>query len=316
VKKRYIRKPALRDIQMARISLDLLQQFVQVARLGNLSRAAEQANLTVSALSHQVRQLEQRLERKLFDRGPRGVQLTAEGRRLMEAVGHHFEGIDRAMASYRCRHENVLTLSTIPGLTSWLVPRLARLVAAHPDLELNLQSNVALADFDRDGVDAAVRYGRGPWPGLMSERLFDAWIAPVASPTLLQRMSHADPGDLSQWPLLGDPGDRWRDWFAATGGELPRRYVAQFDNTDALQRGALEGMGVALGRMVMASPLIDAGMLTVLGNRYLRIPEAYFLVYPERARDHAGLRIFREWLLCEAREYAESMSYAAAGNGG
>ncbi len=154
---------------MARVSLDLLQQFVQVARLGNLSRAAEQANLTVSALSHQVRQLEQRLERRLFDRGPRGVQLTPEGRRLMEAVGHHFEGIDRALSGYRVHREEALTLSAIPGvMSSWLVPRLARLVAAHPELELNLQSSVELVNFDRDPVDAAMRYGRGPWPGLIT----------------------------------------------------------------------------------------------------------------------------------------------------
>ena len=88
---------------MARISLDLLQQFVIAARAGNFSRAAEQSHLTVSALSHQIRQLEQRVERKLFDRGPRGVQLTAEGQRLLDAIGVHFEGIDRALAVYRCR---------------------------------------------------------------------------------------------------------------------------------------------------------------------------------------------------------------------
>ncbi|WP_243040038.1 LysR substrate-binding domain-containing protein [Dyella sedimenti] len=300
---------------MARVSLDLVQQFVQVARLGNLSRAAEQANLTVSALSHQVRQLEQRLERKLFERGPRGVQLTAEGRRLMEAVAHHVEGIERAMAGFRRRRDDVLTLSAIPGvMSSWLVPRLARLVAAHPELQLNLQSSVELVNFERDPVDAAMRYGRGPWPGLVTERLFGEWIAPVASPALVERMAGADPMDLSRWPLLGDPGDRWRDWFAATGGEPPARYVAHFDNTDALQRGALEGMGVALGRMVMARPLVEAGLLKVLGERYQQIPEAYFLVYPEHARDHAGLRIFREWLLCEAGKYAEAMS-SAAGRG-
>ena len=300
---------------MARISLDLLQQFVQVARLGNLSRAAEQANLTVSALSHQVRQLEQRLERKLFARGPRGVQLTAEGRRLMEAVGHHFESIDRAMAGFRCRRENALTVSAIPGvMSSWLVPRLARLVAAHPELELNLQSSVELVNFERDPVDAAVRYGRGPWPGLVTERLFGEWIAPVASPALLERMGDADPNHLGQWPLLGDPGDRWRDWFATSGGQPPSRYIAHFDNTDALQRGALEGMGVALARMVMARPLIEAGLLKVLGNRYQQIPEAYFLVYPEHAKDHAGLCIFREWLLCEAGKYAETMSQTACAN--
>jgi LysR family glycine cleavage system transcriptional activator len=295
---------------MSRISLDLLQQFVTVARLGNLSRAAEQCHLTVSALSHQVRQLEQRIERKLFDRGPRGVQLTAEGRRLMEAVGHHFDGIERAMASYRCHREEALTVNTLPGvMSSWLVPRLSRLVAAHPELELNLQSGTNLVDFERESVDVALRYGRGTWPGVESERLFDEWIVPVVAPALLQRMRETDPNDLRAWPLLGDPSGRWRDWFEHLGGGAPTRYVAQFDTTDALQRAALEGMGVALGRMVMARPLIEAGLLHMLGDRYQHIPEAYYLAYPARSRAHAGFRAFREWILAEAELYRASMAH-------
>lgn len=301
---------------MSRISLDLLQQFVVAARLGNLSRAADASNLTVSALSHQIRQLEQRLERKLFDRGPRGVQLTPEGRRLLESVGHHFEGIDRAMASYRCRREESLTLSTIPGvLSSWLVPRLARLVAAHPELELNLQSSVALVDFERDPVDVAVRYGMGQWPNMECEFLFGEWIAPVAAPSLIERMGDRDHADLGTWPLLGDPGNRWGAWFERFGGTSPARHVAHFDNTDAHQRAALEGMGVALGRMVIARPLVEAGLLKVLGERYMRIPEAYYLVYPARSRDHAGLRVFREWIHGEARAYVEGMARAAGESG-
>lgn len=294
---------------MGRVSLSLLQQFVLAARLGNLSRAAEQANLTVSALSHQIRQLEQRLSRKLFDRGPRGVRLTAEGQRLLDAVAHHFEGIDRALAAYSYRRDEALTISTISGvMSSWLVPRLAGLVAAHPELELNLQSSSDVVDFEREPVDVAIRYGRGSWNGVESERLFDEWIAPVAAPALLARMRDVDPDDIAAWPLLGDPSDRWRDWFEHSGGSAPGRYVAQFDTTDALQRAALEGMGVALGRMVMARPLIEAGLLQVLGERYLHIPEAYFLVYPERSRRHTGLRVFREWIHGEAARYKESMA--------
>jgi LysR family glycine cleavage system transcriptional activator len=294
---------------MGKLPLSLLQQFVLVARLGNLSRAAAQANLTVSALSHQMRQLEQRMERKLFDRGPRGVQLTAEGRRLMEAVAHHFEGIELAMASYRCRREEALTVNTLSGvMSSWLMPRLAGLVAMHPELELNLQSSSALVDFERDPVDVAIRYGKGHWEGMRSEHLFDEWIVPVASPALLAHLPGADSDDVSLWPLLGDPSERWRDWFEQIGGHAPKRFVAQFDTTDALQRAALEGMGVALGRMVMARPLIDAGLLHVLGQRYLRVPEAYFLVYPERSREHAGFRVFREWIREEAHRYGESMA--------
>ena len=296
---------------MGRPPLGLLQQFVLVARLGNLSRAAAQANLTVSALSHQMRQLEERLERRLFERGPRGVTLTVEGCSLLEAVGEHFDGIEHALSRYHQRRHDALTLSASPGImSSWLVPRLPRLVAVHPDLELSLQSTSALVNFEREPVDVGLRYGRGNWPGLHSERLFGEWIAPVAAPELVARMEGVDPGDLSRWPLLGEPNPstRWSDWFARVGRTPPTRYVAQFDSLDALRHAALEGLGVALGRMVTSKSLIDAGRLQVLGDNYLAVEEAYWLVYPPRSQEHRGLQLFREWLLAEADDYRRQMS--------
>jgi LysR family glycine cleavage system transcriptional activator len=297
---------------MSRVPLSLLQQFVQVARLGNLSRAADRANLTVSALSHQMRQLEDRLERRLFERGPRGVTLTVEGCSLLEAVGEHFDGIDDALSRYRQRRHEALTLSASPGMiSSWLMPRLPRLLTVHPELELNLQSNFALVNFEREPVDVALRYGKGEWPGVHSERLFGEWLAPVAAPELVARLGDIDPCDLANWPLLGDPNpnNRWNDWFARYGGTPPRRYVAHVDTVEALRHAALEGLGVALGRMVTSKSLIDAGRLVVLGDRYLRVPdpEAYYLVYPSRSEDHRGMGTFREWLLGEADEYCRQM---------
>jgi DNA-binding transcriptional LysR family regulator len=295
---------------MRKLPLGLLQQFVLVARTGNLSRAAEQANLTVSALSHQIRQLEERLEQRLFERGPRGVKLTIEGCSLLEAVGEHFDRIEHALSRYHKRTHDTFTLSASPGIMSgWLVPRLPRLVAAHPELELNLQSGSTLVNFEREPVDAALRYGRGKWEGLHSERLFGEWIAPVAAPGLVAKMGDADPGDLSQWPLLGDPNpsSRWKDWFAKVGGTPPRRYVANFDSTDAQRHAALEGLGVAMGRMVMSKSLIDAGRLVVLGTRYLPVEDAYWLVYPARSMEHPGLKVFQRWLLAEADDYCEHL---------
>jgi len=295
---------------MGRLPLSLLQQFVLVARQGNLSRAAAQANLTVSALSHQMKQLEERLERRLFERGPRGVTLTVEGCSLLDAVGEHFDGIEHAMEAYRTRHHDGLTLSASPGIvSSWLVPRLPRLVAAHPELELTLQSSSTLVNFAREPVDVGLRYGRGEWYGLHSERLFGEWIAPVAAPALIARMKDADPTDLSRWPLLGEPAPstRWADWFGHFGGTRPKRYVAQFDSLDALRHAALEGLGVALGRMVTSKSLIDAGRLQVLGEDYLPVSEAYWLVYPPRSQEHRGLQVFREWLLAEADDYCRQL---------
>jgi DNA-binding transcriptional LysR family regulator len=295
---------------MARLSLGLLQHFVAVARVGNLSRAASQANLTVSALSHQMRQLEERLQRRLFQRGPRGVTLTLEGRNLLDAVAGHLDGIDTALSRYDARRGDALTLSASPGImSSWLVPRLPRLVAAHPELELSLQSSSALVNFEREPVDVGLRYGHGQWPGLQSERLFGEWIAPVAAAELVARMGDADPDDLSLWPLLGDPdaSSRWDDWFARFGGKPPARYVAHFDSTDALRHAVLEGLGVGLGRMVTSRSLIDAGRLCVLGKHYLTVDKAYWLVYPPRVQEHRGLQAFRQWLLAEADDYRRQL---------
>lgn len=158
-------------------------------------------------------------------------------------------------------------------------------------------------------MDAALRYGRGDWEGLCSERLFGEWIAPVAAPALLARMAGADPHDLSGWPLLADPqrSNRWFEWFGRFGGSPPPRYVAQFDTVDALRHAALGGLGVGLGRMVTFKSLIDAERLRVLGDHYLPVPEAYCLVYPPRSHDHRGLQAFRGWLLAEAQDYCRQM---------
>ncbi|MDR6643806.1 LysR family glycine cleavage system transcriptional activator [Luteibacter sp. 1214] len=298
---------------MSRLPLGLLQGFVLVARTGKLSRAAEHLNLTVSALSHQIRNLEERLGRSLFDRGPRGVTLTADGAHLLDAIGHHFEGIEHALNRYESRHEDAVTLSVMPSVaSSWLVPRLPKLVGAHPELELSLSSSVSVVDFDREPtIDVAFRYGLGSWPRTKSDRLFGEYIVPIASPSLVRKMGGLPDVSLAGWPLLGDPSGRWNDWAEAFGMPLPSRYVARFDNTEHLQRAVLEGMGVALGRLVMARSLIECGALTVLCKERLRVAEAYYLVYPKRSESHSGVGRFREWLLGEAREYEARITDAA-----
>ncbi len=288
---------------MERPPLNALQVFVNAARAKNLTRAAERLHLTVSALSHQVRALEQRLGYSLFKRGPRGLALTPEGTLLLDRVAPHLDAIDSALRPLRTRRDNVLSLSAMPSMaTGWLMPRLPRFVARHPDLELNLDSSIDVVDFADCRFDAALRYGPGQWDGVTSELLFEEWLTPVASPALLAGRKRPRLDDLAEWPLLC-PEDPWPHWFEKFGGTAPKRFVASFSDSETRQRAAVEGIGIALGRMTMVRPLIESGMLVALFPERLRARYAHYLVYPQRAREHASFRAFREWLLEEAATF-------------
>ena len=302
---------------MRRPPLHALHGFLAAARSGNLSRAAESMHLTVSALSHQIHGLEERLGQRLFVRNSRGVALTAEGTRLHDRVAPHLDAIAQALQPFAARHDDVLTLSVTPSMASaWLVPRLGSFLAAHPQIEINLQSDSAMVDFQRDGgIDAALRIGQGGWPGVAAEHLFDEWVAPVASAALVARMGGSPaPADLQHWPLLGDPDrdDLWDVWFAQFGGHSPPRFVASFDDSEALHRAAAAGVGVALGKLTRVRLLLESGHLMRLTPQQLRTDYAHYLVYPPRSAGHLGLQAFRDWLHAQARAYAATMEPPAS----
>ena len=286
---------------MSRPPLDQIDAFVIAVRLGNLTRAAEAMHLTVSALSHRMRLLEERVGHQLLARGPRGVVPTPQGQRLYDAVAAPIEAIEHALRRLGARTGNALTLSLIPSMgTAWLVPRLPEFLARHPELGLSLQSSTHVVDFEREPVDAALRLGSGQWPGVAAEFLFDEWITPVASPDFIARHGKPSLAAISTLPLLGDPGERWHDWFAAYGGSAPARYVASFDDTETLHQAAAQGLGIALARQTLAQPLIDSGRLVPLTRKRLKAEFAHYLVYPERSLQHPGFQTLRGWLLEQA----------------
>ncbi len=283
---------------MSKVPLHVLPGFVAAARLRNLSRAAASLHLTVSALSHQMRGLEEMLGQRLFDRGPRGLALTPAGERLYAQVAPHLDAISAALQPQPARSPDGLTLSVMPSVaSSWLIPRLPAFTALHPEVELSLQSTTDVVDFEREDVDAGMRFGPGGWPGLRVHLLFDEWILPVCSPELLRRHPQAARGDFEGVPLLRDLGERWHAWFARFGGTPPARYVAAFDDTEASQRAAVEGMGVALGRLTMSRPLLESGRLVHLTGHRLQDRYGHYLVYPPRSEHHPALVSFRTWIL-------------------
>jgi len=299
--------PSLLSFNMSKVPLHAIPGFVAAARFRNLTRAAASLHVTVSALSHQVSGLERQLDRKLFVRGPRGLVLTGAGEQLLQRVAPHLEALTSALATEGQRNTHALTLSVMPSVaSSWLVPRLGSFVAAHPEIELNLESTTDLVDFDRQDVHAALRFGPGGWPNLIVHHLFDEWVLPVASPALLAKHPGASASNLARLPLLRDPGDRWRSWFHRFGGTPPARYVASFDDSETLHRAAVEGMGVALGRFTMARPLIQAGRLVALTRARMLDDFAHYLVYPQRSENHPALVKFRTWILRVVNEEART----------
>lgn len=295
---------------MSKPALQWISGFMAAARVGNLTRAAEQLNVTVSALSHQLRRLEERLGLKLMRRGPRGVALTDEGRALFERLDPHYQAIERLLQPHRTARGDTLSLSTLSSFANaWLIPRLNQFVQAHCEIQLSLDSSVELVDFDKQlHMDAALRFGAGHWPRLHACFLFKEWLTPAASPNLLSQLTDDQLANLHLCPLIDDSSGRWKSWFARQEISPPKRFVAKFHDAESAQRAAAEGVGIALVRHVLAGPLLQAGRLRLLSETKLEADYSYYLVYPERSAQHRGLLQFKTWLLDQVAADVNSTS--------
>ena len=211
--------------------------------------------------------------------------------------------LSSAMAAASATVLAACVIGTVLGVVNGVLVarlRLPAFLATHPELGLNLQSSTHVVDFEREPVDLALRLGGGRWANVHAEFLFPEWITPVASPALLKQHGRPAPDQMARLPLLGDPANRWKDWFEHFGGQLPARYVAQFDDTETLHQAAAQGVGVALARWTLAEPLVKAGRLVTLTKKRLQADFAHYLVYPERSLGHPGFRKVRAWLLEQA----------------
>ena len=219
---------------------------------------------------------------------------------LREAFDQLAEATDRLRAD---DNRGTLTLTTLPSIASkWLVPRLGRFRQAHPDIDLRIDASQHLTDFARENVDVALRYGRGEWAGMRTDRLMTEDFFPVCSPALL----HGDPPlnepqDLRRHTLLHDDNRTdWTVWFLAAGieGGDPTRGPGFTDSSLVLQ-AAVEGQGVALGRSALAANDLAAGRLVKPFGMSLPATFAYYLVCPEATAERPKIAAFRDWLLAE-----------------
>jgi LysR family glycine cleavage system transcriptional activator len=257
------------------------------------------------------------LERELgvaqFRRRRRGVELTEPGRALAATVREASDRIARGVAELRARPHRALTISVLPAFAAhWLIPRLADFNRRHPDIDVNVRAGQALADFAAGDVDLAVRYGGGTWPGLVAVRLAHEDVFPVCSPQFNGGRLPKTLVELAKARLLHTPLQPWDEWFAALGMDAaPSRRGMTFSETDLLLRGAIDGLGIALSRRILAQPELDAGRLVRPVRHSVRADRSYFIVHPATVEPPPRLLIVRDWLLEQARTTTEGTHHAS-----
>src|SRR6201991_1789066 len=290
-------------------SLNGLRAFEAAARHMSFTLAASELNVTQTAISHQIRRLEEELGIRLFVRQNRTLSLTPEAKEYLPGIRAAFN--DLRLATDRLLRKddgNVLTVSTLASLAAkWLLPRLSDFQEKHPGIDVHITTSTALVDFRSGDVDAAIRYGRGQWPGLRADWLMADKMFPVCSPALLAgKKPLKKPQDLADHVLLHTSAgndDDWRLWLTAAGlpTDLSKQPGVTFDMVFMTIQAAIDGLGVAMGRTSYVQDDIAKGRLVVPFNIALPAETGFYLVSPEGAAEPPKLKAFRQWLVASAK---------------
>jgi LysR family transcriptional regulator, glycine cleavage system transcriptional activator len=290
-------------------SLNGLRAFEAAARHLSFTNAATELNVTQTAISHQIRRLEEELGIQLFVRQNRALALTPQARDYLPGVRAAFNDL-RLATDRLLRNDNdhVLTVSTLASLAAkWLLPRLSAFQEAHPGIDVRITTSTALVDFRSGDVDAAIRYGRGHWPGVRADWLTADELFPVCSPALLTgNRPLRSPQDLADHTLLHTSGvydDDWRLWLTAAGlpADISKLPGLTFDLILMTVQAALDGIGVAMGRTSYVEADIAKGRLVVPFKITLPTDAGFYLVSPEGRTDPPKLAAFRKWLAASSQ---------------
>ena len=288
-------------------ALSALRAFESAARHLSFQAAAEELAITPSAVSHQIRSLEAELG-PLFVRHARAVSLTERGAALAPGLSDGFAGIARAVAAAReVGRRPVLTLSTGPAIAAkWIVPRLYTFEEAHPEIDMRIATSLRLVDLVHEGVDVGIRFGRGDYAGLEGRRLFGDAMAPLCSPAIAETLRA--PVDMLRHRLMIDAStsDRsvlpgWAEWFDAAGvpavdyaGPVSAaRSIAQAHHT---LQAAMDGAGIALGRVAIGASDLAAGRLVRPFALQLPTAHSFWLVTAKGRLGEPPIRALLEWL--------------------
>lgn len=298
-------------------SLNGLRAFEAAARHLSFTRAASELNVTQTAISHQIKRLEDELGIRLFVRNNRSLALTPQARDYLPLVRAAFD--DLRLATQRLVRKDdgkVLTVSTLASLAAkWLLPRLTTFQEAYPGIDVRITTSTSLVNFESGDVDAAIRYGRGHWPGVRAEWLMADELFPVCSPALLQSGKPLNcPQDLAHHTLLHTSGgyydDDWRLWLTAAGlpAAISKQSGLSFDLIFMTIQAAIDGFGVALGRTSYVEDDITKGRLVVPFKIALPSDAGFYLVTPEGRADLPKLRAFRQWLKTSAKAHPKEQA--------
>ncbi|MBR1125846.1 transcriptional regulator GcvA [Bradyrhizobium lablabi] len=297
-------------------SLNGLRAFEAAARHLSFTQAAAELNVTQTAISHQIKRLEEELGIRLFIRQNRALSLTAEAKEYLPGIRAAFNDLRLATDRLLRRDDDhVLTVSTLASLAAkWLLPRLAAFQGAHPGIDVRITTSTALVDFKDGSVDAAIRYGRGQWPGLRADWLMADQLFPICSPALLTgKRPLRKPEDLADHVLLHTSAandDDWRLWLTAAGlpTDLSKQPGITFDMVFMTIQAAIDGIGVAMGRTSYVKDDIAKGSLVVPFDITLPADAGFYLVSPEGRADSPKLSAFRNWLVATAQNKPEALA--------
>jgi LysR family transcriptional regulator, glycine cleavage system transcriptional activator len=293
-------------------SLDLLRGFEAAARHLNFTRAADELFVTQSAISRQIKALEERLDVPLFVRQSKGLRLTAAGEQLYRAVSSALRQVNEAMQGLSRQDGALVTVtSTMSFCSLWLIPRLVQFNKSHPEVKVRIAANDRVLNLERERIDVSVRYCTPSGAPKGATWLFDEELLPVCSPALLDVPGRPlrEPKDLQHHVLLhlDDPDNpspwlSWRTWLDAAGaGSLTASGWLVFNYFEQMTRAALAGSGVALGRTVLVQDLLEDGSLVAPFAQRVRTDRGYCLVEAAQARGRAEVAQFAQWLIETAR---------------
>jgi LysR family glycine cleavage system transcriptional activator len=291
--------------------ISMLRTFEAAARRQGFSAAAKELCITHSAVSQQIRSLEERVGHPLFYRSGHAMLLTELGRRLADEVRATLNGLEVIFTSDMlpvAPPQNVLTLEVMaPIAQNWLIPRIACFQARHPEIVLNIRTTPDLIALEDDEcVDMSVRYGDGEWPRVEKIKLADEVVFPVCSPMFLQEHPHITLANLKSLPLLRHSLISWRHWFERAGLPLegPHNALA-FNEVTHTMAAALLGQGIALARSLLVRDHLRERRLVRLFDIEAPGTFSYYLTWHAKNANETMMAAFRDWIVSEFNKPGE-----------